>query len=103
MFQRADRAASSGCIRVDRPLELAALLIEGTPNWSLERIEATIASGKTQAISIARPVPIYLLYWTVGVSADGKIRFKKDVYDRDRAVLTTLDRDYGVDERTLLS
>lgn len=103
LFQRADRAASSGCIRVDRPLELAALLIEGTPDWSRERIEETIASGRTQAISIARPVPIYLLYWTVGVSADGEIRFKKDVYDRDRAVLTTLDRNYGVDERTLLS
>ena len=103
LFQRADRAASSGCIRVDRPLELAALLIEGTPGWPRERIEETIASGRTQAISIARPVPIYLLYWTVGVTADGQILFKKDVYDRDRAVLTTLDRDYGVDERTLLS
>jgi len=103
LFQRADRAASSGCIRVDRPLELAALLIEGTANWSRERIEETIASGRTQAITIARPVPIYLLYWTVGLTADGKIRFKKDVYDRDRAVLTTLDRDYGIDERTILS
>jgi murein L,D-transpeptidase YcbB/YkuD len=103
LFQRADRAASSGCIRVDRPLELAALLVEGTPNWSRERIEETIAGGRTQAITIARPVPIYLLYWTVGLGADGRIRFKKDVYDRDRAVLTTLDRDYGVDERTLLS
>jgi murein L,D-transpeptidase YcbB/YkuD len=103
LFQRSDRAASSGCIRVDRPLELAALLIEGTPDWSRERIEETIASGRTQAISIARPVPIYLLYWTVGVTADGQILFKKDVYDRDRAVLTTLDRDYGIDERTLLS
>jgi len=103
LFQRTDRAASSGCIRVDRPLELASLLVEGTPNWSLERIEEAIASGKTQAISIAHPVPIYLLYWTVGVTADGKILFKKDVYDRDRAVLTTLDREYGIDERTLLS
>jgi murein L,D-transpeptidase YcbB/YkuD len=103
LFQRTDRAASSGCIRVDRPLELAALLVEGTPNWSRERIEEVIASGKTQAISIARPVPIYLLYWTVGVSADGRIFFKKDVYDRDRAVLTTLDREYGIDERALLS
>jgi murein L,D-transpeptidase YcbB/YkuD len=103
LFQRSDRAASSGCIRVDRPLELAALLIEGTPGWTRERIEETIASGRTQAISIARPVPIYLLYWTVGVTAEGQILFKKDVYDRDRAVLTTLDRDYGVDERTLLS
>lgn len=103
LFQRSDRAASSGCIRVDRPLDLAALLVDGTPNWSRERIEEAIASGKTQAITIARPVPIYLLYWTVGLTADGEVRFKKDVYDRDRAVLTTLDRDYGVDERTLLS
>jgi len=103
LFQRADRAASSGCIRIDRPLELAALLIEGTPDWSLERIEQAIASGRTQAITIARPVPIYLLYWTVGVTADGKIRFKRDVYDRDRAVLNTLDLDYRVDERALLS
>lgn len=103
LFQRADRAASSGCIRIDRPLELAALLIEGTPDWSRERIEEAIASGRTQAITIARPVPIYLLYWTVGVTADGKIRFKRDVYDRDRAVLNSLDQDYRIDERALLS
>jgi murein L,D-transpeptidase YcbB/YkuD len=103
LFQRSDRAASSGCIRVERPLELAALLVEGTPSWNRERIEEAIASGKTQAISIARPVPIYLLYWTVGIGADGRLFFKKDVYERDRAVLTTLDQDYGVDERSLLS
>jgi murein L,D-transpeptidase YcbB/YkuD len=103
LFQLADRASSSGCIRVEKPLELAAALIEGTPGWSPERIDQTVASGETRAIAIARPVPIYLLYWTVGLDPDGNIRFKKDVYGRDRAVLTTLDREFGVDEGALLS
>jgi murein L,D-transpeptidase YcbB/YkuD len=67
LFQLADRASSSGCIRVEKPLELAAALIEGTPGWSPERIDQTVASGETRAIAIARPVPIYLLYWTVGL------------------------------------
>jgi murein L,D-transpeptidase YcbB/YkuD len=91
-FHRADRAASSGCIRIEKPLELAELLLEGTPGWNRKRLDETIASGKTTAVSLARPVPVYLLYATAGLNDDGTFRFSRDIYDRDRAVLSALDR-----------
>ena len=103
LFARADRAASSGCIRIERPLELAELLLAGNHGWTRERIDAEIASGRTRTIFLDDPVPIYLLYWTVGATPDGKVLFKKDVYERDAAVLAALDGDVLLDEGRLLS
>ena len=103
LFSRSDRAASSGCIRIERPLELAELLLAGQHGWTRERLDEAIASGRTQSIFLAAPVPIYLLYWTVGATADDKVVFKRDVYDRDAAVLAALDRRAGFDDGRLLS
>lgn len=94
-FARADRAASSGCIRIDRPLELAALLVEGMAGWSRARIEEVIASGSTKVISLERPVPVYLLYSTASLADDGELHFSNDIYRRDPAVLAALDRAFG--------
>ena len=91
LFSRADRAASSGCIRIEQPLELAELLLQQKKGWTRERLDAAIASGRTQTLFLDEPVPIYLLYWTVGVMEDGSILFKRDVYDRDPPVLAALD------------
>jgi murein L,D-transpeptidase YcbB/YkuD len=103
LFARADRAASSGCIRIEHPLELAELLLGGNKGWTRERLDAAIATKRTQTIFLSTPVPIYLLYWTVGATSDGKVVFKRDVYDRDGAVLTALDRHAGPDEGRMLS
>lgn len=91
LFSRADRAASSGCIRIEQPIELAELLLQQKKGWTRERLDGAIASGRTQTLFLDEPVPIYLLYWTVGVMEDGRILFKRDVYDRDPPVLEALD------------
>jgi murein L,D-transpeptidase YcbB/YkuD len=93
-FARADRAASSGCIRIERPLELATLLVDGMPGWSRARIDELIATGATKVISLDRPVPVYLLYSTVSLAGDGELHFSNDIYGRDPAVLVALDRAY---------
>jgi murein L,D-transpeptidase YcbB/YkuD len=98
LFNRADRAASSGCIRIERPLELAELLLRTKKDWTRERLDRVIASGRTETVFLDDPVPIYLLYWTVGVTPEGRVHFKQDVYDRDPAVLTALDSEFRVDE-----
>jgi murein L,D-transpeptidase YcbB/YkuD len=98
LFSRADRAASSGCIRIERPIELAELLLQRKEGWSRERIDAAIATGRTQTVFLDEPVPIYLLYWTVGVMDDGRVLFKRDVYDRDPPVLAALDSEFVVED-----
>jgi len=92
LFERADRTFSSGCIRVERPLELAELLLDDPGNWNREAIDAVLDSGKTRTVFLDKPIPVLLLYWTVRLDPSGedRIGFYRDVYDRDDAVLEAL-------------
>ncbi|UPG84109.1 L,D-transpeptidase family protein [Luteibacter aegosomatis] len=92
LFEQAKRDTSSGCIRVEHPLDLVQLLFNDPRNWSREAIDARIAAGKTQNVTLPTAVPVLLAYWTVDVDDDGKLAYKPDVYQRDGALLAALDR-----------
>ncbi len=94
LFERDVRAFSSGCIRVERPLELAELLLNDPGKWSLEKIRSAIDTEKTQTVTLPTPVPVLLYYWTAQGQADGRAHFKNDVYRRDPAVLKALDSEF---------
>ena len=87
LFDRDSRAFSSGCIRVENPLELAEQLL-GV--GARERLDSVIASGRTQTIFLEKPMPIMLLYWTAEPDATGLVSFLPDVYARDAAVIAAL-------------
>lgn len=89
LFSRAERSFSSGCIRLQRPLELAALLLEGN-TAEQARMDAALRSGATVTIALPRPIPVLTLYGTA-VPEDGRIHFTSDVYARDPGVLAALD------------
>jgi murein L,D-transpeptidase YcbB/YkuD len=95
-YDRRLRAMSWGCIHVQDPLELAALMIDDPKNWSLQAVEAQVKSGKTKTIHFATPVRVVLFYWTVEVGDDGSVEFLEDVYGRDRRVLRALDGPFKV-------
>jgi murein L,D-transpeptidase YcbB/YkuD len=86
LFAKTDRAFSSGCIRLEKPLELAGYLLRGDGNWSHQRIAATIDAGKEQSVGLSARIPVYFLYWTAWADADGVVQFRRDVYDRDRVL-----------------
>ena len=88
LFERDSRAFSSGCIRVENPLELAELLLGRA--WPRERLDALVAAGKTQTVLLDEPLPVMLLYWTAEVDAAGRVTFYPDVYGRDPAVVAAL-------------
>lgn len=94
LFGKAERAFSSGCIRVEDPLDLAEMLLEGTHGWNRAAIERTIDSGKTTTVFLADPVTVMLLYWTAGVEPDGTVTFSNDVYNRDPAVIEGLNQPF---------
>lgn len=94
LFLSAERSFSSGCIRVERPLELAALLLEEDPAWDADSIRAAVASGRTRTVFLPRSVPVMILYWTAGMGHDGEFGFHPDVYGRDAAVLQALDSEF---------
>jgi murein L,D-transpeptidase YcbB/YkuD len=91
LFEREHRAFSSGCIRTERPLELAELLLANPDRWSRAAIDAAVASGTTRTIRLPKPVPVLLLYWTVDLDDQGAIVFKPDPYGRDPKLLKALD------------
>jgi murein L,D-transpeptidase YcbB/YkuD len=92
LFNKSQRAFSSGCIRVERALELVELLLAETPNWDGEAIDKTLAGGKTRNVTLAKRVPIMLAYWTVDAVSETKVAFKPDIYARDGAVLAALNQ-----------
>ncbi len=94
LFLSAARSCSSGCIRVQRPLELAALLLAEDPDWGADAIRAAVAGARTRTVFLPRPVPVMILYWTAGMGPDGEFGFHPDVYGRDAAVLAALDSDF---------
>lgn len=91
LFEKPERAFSSGCIRVEKPLELALLLLDDSERWSAETLRAAIATGETRSLAVKRQVPVLLLYWTAEARADGTVEFHPDLYGRDAPVLKGLD------------
>lgn len=82
-FASYDRLASHGCIRLEKPLPLAELMVKDDPKLS-GQVETLIATGKTQRVQLPTKVAVYLLYWTAFSSANGTMNFRSDPYGWDK-------------------
>lgn len=83
LFSKAERDFSHGCIRLEKPIELANILLKGDPKWAPEALQAAIDSGEQKTIILEHPLPVHILYWTAWVEPDGTIQFRKDIYGHD--------------------
>lgn len=90
LFARSNRALSHGCIRLQRPFDLALYVLRDQSRWNKEKLEKAIATPETQYVNVRTPVPVYLLYWTAWKDANGVAQFRDDIYARDHALLTAL-------------
>ncbi|MBP0463393.1 L,D-transpeptidase family protein [Roseomonas sp. PWR1] len=86
IFSRGNRQMSRGCIRVENPRELAALLMREP----IEVIDRKIAQGDTVRTRLPRPVPVFVTYHTAFLDDDGTIQFRPDFYDRDTGLMRRL-------------
>ena len=82
VFLRENRRISHGCIRVQHPRELAALLMD----QPLEAVDQGIAAGSTTRHALPAPVPVFVVYQTAFLDAGGAVRFRPDFYKRDAGV-----------------
>jgi murein L,D-transpeptidase YcbB/YkuD len=96
LFDRAKRTFSSGCIRVDKPLELAELVLDDPESWNQETIQAVLDSKKTKTVHLREPMPVLLLYWTAFVDDDGVVNLLNDVYGRDQQILDGLEGEFKI-------
>jgi murein L,D-transpeptidase YcbB/YkuD len=88
LFGRAERSLSHGCVRVEKPMELAVALL-ARDGWDEARIQAALARGKTQRIELSEPVPVLLEYRTAFVDDAGVLQFRPDIYGHDAAGIGT--------------
>ncbi|HEV2186477.1 MAG TPA: L,D-transpeptidase family protein [Stellaceae bacterium] len=87
LFSHEDRRISHGCIRVEKPRELAALLMQ----QPIDAIDQAIATGSTNRGDLPRAVPVFVIYETAFADADGRLQFRPDIYGRDAEIWTQLD------------
>ena len=83
LFARSERSFSSGCIRIEQPLELAEYLLADQPAWTPERVQQVIDRRVETSVRLKQNVPVHLLYWTAWAEADGTVHFRRDIYGRD--------------------
>ena len=81
-FEKTERSLSSGCVRVDNPLELTEYLLNDPIHWNLEKITETLQKEKTEYATIKKKVFFHLLYWTAWSDTSGLI-FRDDIYNLD--------------------
>jgi murein L,D-transpeptidase YcbB/YkuD len=86
LFAKAERAFSSGCIRVEKPLELAEHVLSETPAWSRDKMLVVLDTKKEHTVRLSTPIPVHLLYATAWMNAQGAVEFRKDIYDHDKAL-----------------
>jgi murein L,D-transpeptidase YcbB/YkuD len=91
-FASYDRLASHGCVRLEKPADLAELLLRNDPNWSEPAIQAAVDTGKTQRVQLPTQVTVYLLYWTAFASANGAMNFRADPYSWDGALAGKIEK-----------
>ena len=90
LFKRSERAFSSGCIRVAKPIELALHLLQDNPNWNQRNLLSTIGKRRERTVQLSEEIPVHLLYWTAWQADDGRVHFRQDIYQRDKPLLQAL-------------
>jgi murein L,D-transpeptidase YcbB/YkuD len=91
LFNKTKRSSSSGCIRVENPIELAEYLLKGKPKWNRDKIMTTINKGKRKVLAIPDPIKVHVLYLTAWVEKDGTLNFRDDIYGKDKPLKKALE------------
>jgi len=94
LFSRSRRDFSHGCIRLEKPAELAAWVLRDNPDWTPARIRAAMDGDETQEVTLISPIPVLIVYGTVVVLQDQIVHFYHDLYDLDADLDRLLDKGY---------
>jgi L,D-transpeptidase YcbB len=93
LFSQTRRDFSHGCIRVQKPADLAAWVLNNQPgqSWTVDKAQTAMQSGPdNQQVNLARPIPVLILYVTAVVEPDGSIHFFNDIYSHDQELEAVL-------------
>jgi murein L,D-transpeptidase YcbB/YkuD len=95
LFSRSRRDFSHGCIRLEKPADLAAFVLRDVPGWDMEHVRAAMKEGvSNRQVNLPRPIPVLIVYGTAVVPEDGLIHFYDDIYGHDKALDQVLQKGY---------
>jgi murein L,D-transpeptidase YcbB/YkuD len=83
LFARQGRAFSHGCVRLEKPEELASYLLRERSEWGAARIEKAMHSGDEQHVAMKEKLPVHIVYFTAWPDGQGGVRMWPDVYGLD--------------------
>lgn len=87
LFSQAKRGFSHGCVRVEKPLELAEELLKDVPGgWNRSKIMQQVSTQKEKYIPLKAKLPVYLVYFTAWADSNGNVSFREDIYGHDRTL-----------------
>jgi L,D-transpeptidase YcbB len=95
LFSRQGRTFSHGCIRIEKPLDLAEYLLRGEKGWTRKQIQKKIDSKERLVITLRDPIPVHIVYFTVWMGGDGLAYFRDDLYEYDRLLDTAMHKNGG--------
>jgi murein L,D-transpeptidase YcbB/YkuD len=90
LFAKDVRAESHGCMRVQNPDQLAAVIMNHDQNWSEARTMSAFDNGYDQQVALHRKIPVYISYFTLWVNKDGSIKTFRDLYGHDSRMAAAL-------------
>jgi murein L,D-transpeptidase YcbB/YkuD len=94
-FSRSRRDFSHGCIRVEKPAELAAWVLRNNPDWTLEKVQQSMQSGKDDVtVNLVKRVPVFIVYGTALAYENGEVHFTDDIYGHDAKLAAALAKGY---------
>jgi murein L,D-transpeptidase YcbB/YkuD len=95
LFSRTRRDFSHGCIRVEKPAELATWALRNNPGWPLERVKESMTAGQDNVtVRLNQPIPVFIVYGTALALENGEVHFYNDIYGHDAALSQVLAKGY---------
>lgn len=82
-FPKANRALSSGCVRVQKPKDFAAFVLNDTVLYSYNKLDSLCKQRKTKYIPVKQSMRVYFSYLTIGVDSMGQLHYPSDIYGWD--------------------
>jgi murein L,D-transpeptidase YcbB/YkuD len=89
-FERDARSVSHGCVRVERPMDLARILMERSQAGAASRIDAALQDSETVRAQLDQKWPVMIAYWTVFTDQSGQVNFRDDIYGWDGVLINLM-------------
>ncbi len=96
LFNKPIRAFSSGCVRVQNVEHLARILLDNGGQPVQKSLDVPLQTGDTRIARLAKPMPVFLVYFTSWVDSDGTVQFRPDIYKRNDKLMLALQKNRSI-------